>query len=365
VQSIRSGAYCKARQRLPATMIRALAHESGRLLSAHGQCAWRWRGRAVKLVDGTGISMSDTPENQKRFPQPSSQAEGVGFPMARVVGVICLSTGAVLDAAMRPLEGKGHSELDLFRGLLEAFESGDVMLADALYCNYFLIAALQALGVDVLFEQHGSRHTDFRRGRRLGTRDHLVNWRKPRQRPRWMSAEQHAAFPAELSVREVQVEGRVLVTTMREIPKGELGQLYAQRWDVELDLRNIKTTMGMDVLRCLTPGMVEKEFWVHLLAYNLVRMLMAQAACEAGVHPRQLSFKHTAQIWLQWTSRQRAIRQHRDTLLRLIAQLRVGNRPGRLEPRARKRRPKSYQWLKVPRAVARQQIRELGYLPNP
>jgi hypothetical protein len=369
VQSVSTGAYCRARQRLPMPMVVALTRETGRLLSTQAPRCWRWRGRAVKLVDGTGISMPDTPENQACYPQPGSQAEGVGFPIARVVGVICLATGAVLEAAMGPLEGQGHSELDLFRGLLAAFCCGDVMLADAFYCNYWLIAALQAAGVDGLFEQNGARITDFRRGQRLGARDHRVRWNKPKTRPQWMTSEQYAAFPDELSVREVEVDGRVLVTTLLDpckVRKGELSQLYVRRWHVELDFRNIKTTLGMAVLSCLTPPMIEKELWVHLLAYNLIRLLMAQAAREAGVHPREISFKHTVQLWTEWTAqRLGADSAVRDTgLFRLIAQMTVGDRPGRIEPRARKRRPKSYPWLKVPRAQARQQIRTYGHLLN-
>jgi hypothetical protein len=367
VQSIRTGAYCKARQRLPIEMVTALTRETGQLLSSRAPAPWRWRERAVKLVDGTGISMPDTPENQTHYPQPSSQAAGVGFPSARVVGVICLSTGAVLDIAMGPLEGPGHSELDLFRGLLGVFFPGDVMLADALYCNYFLIATLQAAGVDVLFEQHGARITDFRRGQTLGQRDHVVRWSKPVARPRWMTAQQYQAFPDELTVREVKVEGQVLVTTMldhRQVRKSALSELYARRWHVELDLRNIKTTLGMEVLSCLTAPMIQKELWVCMLAYNLIRLLMAQAALEADVHPRELSFKHTVQIWTQWTSQHLGEHpeRHNASLFRLIAQLKVGNRLGRIEPRARKRRPKTYPWLKVPRAQARQQIRLYGHL---
>lgn len=155
--------------------------------------------------------------------------------------------------------------------LLGSFSAGDVLLGDALYCNYFLIARLQEAGVDVLFEQNGSRITDFRRGRSLGPRDHLVRWPKPPARPAWMSVEQYHAFPKELLVREAKVHGQVLVTTMlkaRKVSKNELGALYARRWNVELDIRNIKTTLGIEVLRCLTPQMVEKELWVCLLAYN-------------------------------------------------------------------------------------------------
>ena len=364
--SVRTGAYCKARQRLPVEMAMALTRETGQLLCARAQAGWRWRGRTVKLVDGSGISMPDTPENQARYPQPESQAEGVGFPLARIVAVICLSTGAVMDAAMGPYSGKGTGELGLLRSIVAAFSAGDVMLGDALYCNYFLIATLQAAGVDVLFEQNGARITDFRRGRRLCTRDHLVHWPKPKSRPQWMTQEHYESFPDEITVREVKVDGQILVTTMldhRRVRKAELSRLYGLRWNVELDLRNIKTTLGMDVLSCQTPQMNEKEMCVHLLAYNLIRLLMTQAALDAGVHPRELSFKHTVQIWMEWTSQrlQNHPALHNPTLFRLIAQLKVGNRPGRIEPRARKRRPKPYPWLKVPRAEARRQIAIHGH----
>lgn len=185
-----------------------------------------------------------------------------------------------------------------------------------------------------------------------------------------MSRAQYHAAPEALSLREVQVNGRILVTTLRDakaIPKAELGALYQRRWNIELDLRAIKTTLGMEVLRCLTPAMVEKELWVHLLAYNLIRLLMAQAAAEHGAEPRALSFKHTVQLWNQFWPRSlcRAESASLALLFKLIAQQRVGHRPGRIEPRARKRRPKSFQWLKVPRHKARRQIKRLGYLPNP
>jgi hypothetical protein len=218
--------------------------------------------------------------------------------------------------------------------------------------------------VEVVFEQNGSRITDFRRGQRLGTRDHRVYWARPK-RPHWMSPEEYADFPEQLCVRELQVGGRVLVTTFlnsRAVCKRELSRLYQQRWHVELDLRNIKTTLGMEVLSCRSPDMVEKELWVYLLAYNVVRLLMAQAAVEHGVSPRQISFKHAAQLWAHWQCS--ACENTQAVLPRLIGQVRVGRRPGRMEPRARKRRPKSYQWLKVPRRRAKQQIRRYGYLPN-
>jgi hypothetical protein len=366
VQSINTGAYCKARQRLPLEMVRTLAQHTGTVLSERAQEGWRWRGRCVKLVDGTGILMPDTAANQACYPQPSSQAPGVGSPLARLVGVICLSTGALLDAAMGPHAGKGTSELGLWRKLTSAFSPGDVMLADAFYCNYFLIAALQAMGVDVLFAQNGARITDFRRGEKLGKRDHRVSWPKPKARPDWMSREDYAALPDELTLREVKVGKKILVTSFlcpRKVCKRALGQLFQQRWHVELDLRAIKTTLQMAELSCNTPQMNEKEVWVHFLAYNLIRLLMAQAAVIAAVHPRHLSFKHTVQLWSEWTTRGLCNRRDTSTnlLFNLIGQLRVGNRPGRIEPRARKRRPKPYAWLKIPRDLARQRIAAHGH----
>lgn len=362
--SVRTGGYCRARQRLPLEMVSALTRQTGQLLSQKALRQWLWRGRAVKLVDGTGLSMPDTPENQAAYPQPSSQAAGVGFPLARLVMVICLATGAALDTAIGPHQGKGSGELGLVRGLLDGFNPGDVMLADALYCNYFLIAALMAKGVDVLFEQNGSRITDFRRGQSLGTRDHIVRWPKPATRPEWMTPEQYDNAPDAITLREVKVAHQVLVTTLldhRRVSKADLSALYARRWNVELDLRNLKTTTGMDVLSCQTPQMNDKQLWVHLLAYNVIRLLMAQAACDANVDPRSLSFKHTVQLWTEWTARGLSSTNDRQRLFASIAQCKVGHRPGRIEPRMRKRRPKPYPWLKVPRAQARRHVIRHGH----
>ena len=367
-QSARTGGFCRARSRLPLSMVQALTRESGRLLSVRAACGWRWRDRHVKLLDGTGVSMPDTPSNQAAFPQPACQAVGVGFPLARLCTVHCLASGAVLAAASGPFRGPGHSELDLSRTLLGAFNAADVLLADALYANYWFVADLLAAGVDVVLRQHGSRRTDFRRGERLGHRDHLVRWEKPRNVPAWMSRERYRAYPPQLHLREARVGGRILVTSLldaRVTPKQALGELYEKRWHIELDLRCIKTTLGMEVLRCRSPAMVEKELWAHLLAYNLIRLLMAQAAAVHGTTPRALSFKHTVQLWSEFTAR--AVLCETDaaealaTLLRLIAQVPVGHRPHRSEPRARKRRPKSFPWLKVPRPVARQRP---AHLPN-
>lgn len=366
VQSINTGAYCKARQRLPTAMVSTLARHTAKPLHARAHQGWGWRGRRVKLVDGTGILMPDTAANQAVYLQPSSQAPGVGSPLARLVGVICLSTGALLELAIGPHADKGTSELGLLCQLISTFVPDDIMLADAFYCNSFLIAALQAMGADVLFAQHGARITDFRRGEKLGTREHRVSWPKPKPRPEWMSVEDYAALPDELLLREVRVGKKIFVTTLlcpRKVCKTALGQLFRQRWNVELDLRAMKMTLQMADLSCNTPQMNEKELWVQFFAYNLIRLPIAQAASQAAVHPRHLSFEHTVQLWSAWIAHRLCHQRDAtiDLMFTLIGQLRVGNRPGRVEPRAQKRRPKPYPWLKIRRAQARAKIMALGH----
>ncbi len=360
-----TNAYCMARQRLPQEMIRALARRTAAGLTARTPEAWCWRGRAVKLVDGSTTLMADTPENQRMFPQHGQQSRGAGFPIARLVGVISLAHGAVLDCAMGPYQGKGTGEYGLFRRIKDCFVPGDVMLGDSYYASYFLIADLLARGVDFVFERHGARKTDFRAGARLGTRDHVVRWSRPQARPEWMSEPQYERFPRELMLREVKVGKKVLVTSFlkpREVCKRELDRLFRMRWHVELDLRNIKTTLGMEKLSCKSPQMCEKELWVYMLAYNLIRLLMAQAAALAGVLPRQLSFKHTVQVWVAWSHQQFLTEAPEDTaaLFRVIAQVRVGRRPGRIEPRAVKQRPKAFLRLQTTRRHARARIRRYG-----
>jgi hypothetical protein len=363
--SANTGGYCQARERLPIDLVRELARQTGVMMNKHTPQGWLWRGRHVKLTDGTTTLMPDTAENQAQFPQHGSQEEGAGFPIARLVCVMSLANGAVLDVAMGPYKGKGTGEYGLFRELLGCFSPGDVMLADSYYCSFFLIAALQARGVDVLFEQHGARHTDFRTGEKLGARDHVVQWSKPVARPAWMTPEEYAAYPAELTLREVKVRKKVLVTSFlnpREVCKREVGKLFLRRWNVELDLRNIKSTLGMERLTCKSPDMCEKEVWVYGLAYNLIRLLMAEAAVQAGALPRQLSFKHTVQVWVAWSQRQFLSTAPEDTaaLFRLIAHVRVGNRPGRIEPRLIKTRPKPFSRLQTTRRRARANIRKYG-----
>lgn len=364
--STHTGAYCKARQRLPLEMPRALVRETGQQIAKQAQADWLWLGRAVKLVDGTTVTLPDTPMNQATYPQQNIQKSGLGFPIARLVGLMCGATGAVLDAAIGPYSGKTGSEHALFRELLGSIAAGDLILADRYYCAYFVIALLQAQGADVLFQQHHRRLTNFRKGRRLGARDHVVAWVKPKTCPGWLTREQYDAFPGTLEVREIKIGSRVLVTTLLcaiQAPKKALGELYTSRWNIELDLRNIKTTLGMEHLHCKTPEMNEKELWTYLLAYNLIRLLMTDSARKADVLPRLLSFKHSLQLWLAWSHAGPPDFEEASVhlLYDLIAQQRVGNRPGRIEPRAIKRRPKPYPLLMKPRPLARADIRLHGH----
>lgn len=366
--STHTGGYCHARQRLPMDMVSTLTRHTGRLMAAHTPAAWCWQGRPVRLVDGTTVTMPDTPANQATYPQPRSQKPGLGFPLCRLVGILCLSSGAVLNAAIGAYRGKGGDEQTLLRSLLDTLETGDVLLGDAFFATYFLLCQLTEKGVDAVFEQHGSRQrcTDFRRGVRLGARDHLIVLNKPKSKPDWMPQADYEQAPDTLTVRELRVHGKTLVTTLlcpKQTPKAALGPLYKSRWHVELDLRAIKTTLGMETLSCKTPAMAQKEIWVYLLAYNLIRLMMAQAALLADCLPRQLSFKHTVQIWIAWGHCQSTVvdADRIDGLFVLIAQQKVGNRPGRIEPRALKRRPKPFPLLTQPRELARAHVLSHGH----
>ena len=365
--STHTGAYCRARQRLPLAMIRSLVHSTGQQTSARVPLAWHWRGRPVRLVDGTTVPLPDTPANQQAYPQSRSQQPGLGFPLCRLLGVMCLSSGVVLNAAMGPYRGKGGDEQHLLRSVLESLAPGDVLLGDAYFATYFLLCSLRERGVDGVFEQQGARRrsTDFRRGSRLGERDHLIILDKPTLKPRWMSQQDYEQAPDQLTVRELATGGKVLVTTLlcsKDTPKVALKALYRERWQVELDLRCIKTTLGMETLSCKTPPMAEKEVWTYLLAYNLIRIMMAEAALFTEQLPRQLSFKHTVQLWVAW--------RHCgpdycdgdfEQLLLFIGQQKVGRRPDRIEPRAVKRRSKPFPLLMKPRNEARECIEKHGH----
>lgn len=366
--STTTGGYCQARQRLPLEMVSTLVRYTGELMNHQMPDQWRWHNKRVHLIDGTTVTLPDTAANQAMYPQYCGQKPGLGFPICRIVGVICLSSGALLNASMGRFSGKGGSEQTLLRTMLDTFNPGDVVLGDAFYGTYFLLASLLDNGVDAVFEQHGARKrvTDFREGKRLGPRDHLIKLVKPKRKPDWMTQEDYENAPDYLSIRELKVKDKILITTLlssNKFPKHELKTLYKKRWHVEVDLRNIKTTLGMETLSCKTPEMAEKEMWVYFLAYNLIRLLMAQSALLADILPRQLSFKHTVQLWSAWSQQTQAGGTQADesVLFVLIAQKTVGNRPGRIEPRAVKRRPKAYPLLMEKREQARDKVRMYGH----
>ena len=315
--------------------------------------------------------MPDTPENQREYPQQTAQQPGLGFPIARLVVVFCLACGAALDAAVGRYQGKKTGENALLRAL-DSFRPEDVLLADRYFGGYFDLAHWQQRGVDVVTLLHQRRRCDLRRGRRLGANDHVVAWAKP-SRPAWMDAATYAEMPEALAVREVRVRvavagfrTKVLVvaTTLldpRAYPARDLAALYRARWHAELDLRTLKITLGMDVLRCKAPEMVRKEVWAHLLAYNLIRALMAETAGDLGCTPRDLSFKGALQALTEFADRLLDARgptrgELYAWLLIAVGAHQVNDRPGRVEPRARKRRRKQYPRLMQPRRVAKKRL---------
>jgi hypothetical protein len=367
-----TNSYCEARGRLPEKVVSRLVRRTAREADDRASDAWLWRGRRVTLVDGTTASMPDTPANQAAYPQATSQGIGLGFPLVRLVALISLAVGVVRDLAMGPYQGKETGETALFRTLWEGLESGEIVVGDRCFCSFFGIAGLSQRDVDVLFRMHQRRKFDFRKGRCLGIEDHVITWTKP-ERPDWMDEKTYAEIPETLTVRELRVtvdqpgfrvNELVLVTTLLDAaidPKQEVADLFLQRWNIELDFRSIKDVLQMDVLRCKTPEMVRKEIWMHLLAYNLIRGVMVEAAEAQGKKPRQLSFKGTLQTMtafqdaLRWASpvdRYRLIGE----MLKAIASHEVGDRFGRSEPRANKRRPKPQHYLMEPRSEARKQL---------
>ena len=361
--ALTTGSYCDARQRMPLAMPVTLGSALGAQLEALAPAHWRWQGRSVKLFDGTTVSMPDTMSNQQAYPQSHEQKAGLGFPIARIGALIGLASGAMLGYQVVACEGKGTGEQTLLGNLLDHLHAGDVVLADALLATWWIIEGAIGRGADVVMAQHGKRITDFTRGERLGKNDHIVQWPRP-PKPKTMRADEYARYPAFIAMREVEVNGRILVTTMLDpkwVSLHALGALYKMRWSIEVDFRTIKATLEMDVLRCKSQPMVEKEIAVYFLAYNLVRWAMAKAALLADVMPRVLSFTGAKRLLSTFADQLRRtsgdeMRTLIATVTACIATLRLPHRPDRVEPRAKKRRPKNLPLLTVPRQVARDLI---------
>ena len=367
-----TGSYCKARARLPEAVVACLAQEVGQRLSHSVPGHWRWKGRTVKLVDGSTVSMPDTPANQEAYPQHTQPQRGLGFPIARILGVFCLASGSLVTFAVGRYCGKETGEPALLRQVAGCLAPGEVVLGDRCYSSYFMVASLQACGVDYVGRQPQRRKADFRRGQRLGYEDHLIVWTKP-ARPAWLDEATYQQVPDHLQVRELRVRvprqgfrTRVLlvVTTLltaTAFTKEDIAALYRCRWHAELDLRAIKTALGMDIVRGKTPAMVRKELWMYVLAYNLIRTVMVRAALSKGLCPRQLSFTGALQAVNGFTPAlvlaEGAVGDALlDALLGTVAAHRVGQRPNRVEPRAVKRRPKAHKLLRVPRLQARERL---------
>ena len=370
-----TGDYCRARAKLKLTALQRLVRESASQLEAEAPTSWLWKGLHAKLVDGFTFTMPDTPENQEEFPQIGAQRPGVGLPIARVCAVLSLATACVCDLAIGPYEGKETGESALLRGLLKTFEEKDVVVFDRHYCSFLMLALLSQRGLHVCARLHQRRHSDFRRGRRLGPGDHLITWTRPEKPPAWMSKEQYDQIPETLTLREVQFDVKVpgcrtetitIITTLTD-PKAysreDLAELYGFRWNVELDIRQIKQTLHLDHVRCKTPQMVRRELWVTLLAYNLIRKVIATTAAVHDKQPRQLGFTLACQsILASWmlfsTGSCRDSRAMYDMLLAHIAANEVADRPGRIEPRVLKRRRHRYPLMQRPREQLRAELRK-------
>jgi hypothetical protein len=354
-----TASYCEARQRLPEQVVWDLFRRSGQSVHEKADAKWLFAGRPVKLIDGSTVVMPDTEANQAEYPQSRSQKPGLGFPIARILLVISLAVGTVLEAAVGPYKGKESSELGLLRQISGVLQPGDIALGDRFFGSYWVIVDAQARGADAVRRLHQTRKIDFRRGRRLGPYDHIVTWPKA-QRPDWMSPAEYAKMPKDPGKRSRVI---VIVTTLldaEKYPASALANLFRQRWNAELDIRSIKTTMGMEMLRSKTPEMVRKEIGMHLLAYNLIRGVMAEAARDHDIQPRALSFNGARQTIHAFEETHlyepKQIAADFPLLLDLISQKRVGDRPDRNEPRAVKRRPKPYHLLTMPRGEAKKRI---------
>jgi hypothetical protein len=357
--------YCQARGRLRTDTLRKIHEDTAKEVARRSVDPEAEFGRPVKVVDGTGVSMPDTPANQQIWPQTKEQKPGCGFPFAKLVGLFSLANGVLIDWA----EGNKHDhESKLFRRLWNRVHSGDILLGDKGFCSYASMAAFFQRGIDTVMRLHQRRPIDFRKGKRLGPRDRLVQWTKPVQRqPGWTKAAWNA-LPDTLRVRLVEIriqiagfraQKYVLVTTLLDPATWSaetLGRLYFRRWSVELFFRDIKITMGMDVLRCKTPPMVRKEIIMHAIAYNCIRGLMQHAAALYRMPLERISFKGTTDALRQWADafhihagKPRKQSEMLAVLLRVIAEDPIPYRPERSEPRVKKRRPKNYLRLNKPR----------------
>jgi hypothetical protein len=373
--SSETGAYCQARRRLPERFLAAMDRLVRRNLDECVDQRWLWNGRHVCLFDGSTVSMPDTAENRREYPPAYNQVPGTSSTPARIGAIISLSCGAILDLRICRYTGKGQSEVSLLRQLWDGLLPGDVLLRDRLMSGWVGMNLLKQRGVDTVSRLSAHRRADLCKGTRLGKDDHLVVWKKPAS-IRSVDRATYNALPDAITIREVRfrveqpgfrTRSVVVVATILDLGQAsaeELASLYRARWNKEPDLRSIKVTLQMDMLRCKTPELVRKEIWTHVLAYNLIRTVMAQAATIEGLAPLSISFKATLQI-LEAFRPLIAYRRHcgadyqeefHGQVLEAIAVHRVADRPGRFEPRMTKKAPRGYEILKRPRKEIKLQM---------
>jgi hypothetical protein len=374
-----TAAYCKARERLRQAELERARDDVAQKIQQSPLAQRRWHGRHVKVVDGSGISMPDTPENQEKYPQSKRRTPGCGFPEMRITALFSMATGVLLRSA----RGSRYvSERTLFRQLWDYLEWGDVILADRGFCGFAEFFFLLERGVDSVMRLHQRRTVGVCAVKRLSPGDTLVQWVKTKVCPKWLTKEQWAALPGVLEVRHIaftvdipgfRSQHFTIATTLtdpRKYPASAFADLYRRRWCVELYFRDIKISLGMDVLRCQTPEMIEKELAMHIIAYNLIRATMLQAAHAANKQIEQLSFKATCQALREWIPilALAAIRKRstlRTAMLHAIANAPIPKRPNRTEPRARKRRPKNYPLLNKPRDLFKDTPHRNRYVKTP
>ena len=378
VPSTDTSAYCKARKRIRERLLLRFVRKTGKNCHEQPEPEFLWCGRRVKVFDGASMTMADTPKNQAKYPQPTSQAKGCGFPAGRIVCGFSLSTGAVLDAVISPLS---VGEVNLFRQLYPNLCAGDVALGDRIFGTFADICLLFARGVDSTFRVHGARKTDFTKGKRLARWDHIVKWVKPKQCPRGLCAKLFDQLPERILLREVRfhipikgfrTEDVTLVTTLLDskvYTRIDLAELYRLRWHAEIDLKHLKTTMQMEHLPSKKPAMVRKDFYVHLLAYNLIRTVQLEASRQHQVDSLALSFCATIQHLSNFTCLlAHATDEQREyeytQLIYLVSTEKLPFRPNRVEPRAVKRRPKAYPRLTKPRRQLKRKLMNDRYFPR-
>lgn len=371
-------AFAQGRARLPLALFERLLTAVCASLESCRDEASRWCGLRVWLLDGTGCSMPDTPDLQRAFGQPGNQKPGCGFPVAHLLTLFHAGTGMLQKVIVSPLRTHDMKHAAEIHPELAA---GDVVLADRGFCSFAHLAQLASAGLHGVMRIHQRMIVDFRKGRMhappspqfpklkgvqglprsrwvkwLGHLDQIVEWYKPKQRPKWLTPEAYAALPNSLQVREVRyriqrpgfrVQEVTLVTTLldpEQYPAKELAQLYFDRWQVEVNLRHLKQTLGLDVLRCQTEAGVRKEICMLALVYNLVRLVMLKAAGQQAVEPNRISFIDA----LRWLTTAEADDE--------VPALKVNVRRKRVEPRVRKRRPKKYPLMTRPRGELRQAL---------